>query len=95
VSISEGCFIFDFAFLPLEVARHKSGRKTSIIIIIILILFITFTKSRNSPYKSGHSTKMTSVWAESGVMVSTDNGKPVLLDLLNVPAAFDVVDHNI
>jgi len=40
VGISEGCFIFDFASLPLEIARphlayhvHKTGRKTSIIII--------------------------------------------------------------
>ena len=46
VSISEGCFIFDFASLPLELAAHlaylvpKSGRKTSIIIIIIIIIII-------------------------------------------------------
>jgi len=36
VDISEGCFIFDFAPLPLEVDRpyhvRKSGHKTSIII---------------------------------------------------------------
>jgi len=31
--ISEGCFIFDFASLPV----HKSGRKTSIIIIISIL----------------------------------------------------------
>ena len=40
VGISEGCFVFHFVSLPLEVTRpinlmHKSGRKTSIIIIII------------------------------------------------------------
>jgi hypothetical protein len=44
VGISEGCFIFDFTSLPLEDRSahfayhvHKSGRKTSIIIIIIII----------------------------------------------------------
>jgi len=30
VGISEGCFIFDFDSLPLKVAQHKSGRKTSL-----------------------------------------------------------------
>ena len=33
VGISEGCFIFDFASLSLEVAEHQSSCKTPIIIV--------------------------------------------------------------
>ena len=45
MGISEGCFTFDFASLPLEVTQahlayhvHKSGCKTPIIIIIISVI---------------------------------------------------------
>jgi len=60
VGISEGCFVFHFASLPLEARLgpfnlpcvHKNGRKTSIIIIIICLknwrMFVLFVKAQNN-----------------------------------------------
>ena len=44
-------------------------------------------------YKSGHSTETALVRVKNDIMMSIDQGKPVILVLLDLAAAFDTVDH--
>jgi len=52
--------------------------------------------SLQSSYKSGQSNETALVRMENGhIMMSIDQGKPVLLVILDLSAAFDTVDHNV
>ena len=44
---------------------------------------------------SGYSTKTALVWVKNDIMISIDQGKPVILIPLELSAAFDTVDHNV
>ena len=44
---------------------------------------------------SGHSTETVLVRVKNDIMMSIDQGKPVILVLLDLSAAFDIVDHNV
>jgi len=46
-------------------------------------------------YKSGHSTETALVWVKNDIMMSIDQGKPVILVLLDLSVAFDTVDQNV
>jgi len=48
-----------------------------------------------SAYKSGHSTETALVLVKYDTMMSIDQGKPVILVLLDLSVAFDTVDHNV
>jgi len=50
-------------------------------------------ESIHSAYKSGHSTVTALVRVKNDIMMSIDQGKPVILVLLNLTAAFDTADH--
>ena len=52
-------------------------------------------ESLQSAYKSGHSTETALVRVKNDIMMSIDQGKPVLTVLLCLSAEFDRVDHNI
>jgi len=52
-------------------------------------------ESLQSLYKSGHSTETALVRVKNYIMMSIDQGNPVLLVLLDLSAAFDIVDHNV
>ena len=52
-------------------------------------------ESLQSAYKSGHSTETALVRVKNDIMMSIDQGKPVILVLLDLSAAFDTVDHNV
>ena len=52
-------------------------------------------ESLQSAYKSGHSTETALVRVKNDIMMSIDKGKPVILVLLDLSAAFDTVDHNV
>ena len=51
-------------------------------------------ESLQSAYKSGHSTETALVRVKNDNMMSIDQGKPVILVLLDPSAAFDTIDHN-
>ena len=51
-------------------------------------------ESLQSAYKSGHSTETALVRVKNDIMMSIDQGKPVILVLLDLSAAFETVDHN-
>ena len=53
-----------------------------------------FTESLQSAYKSGHSTERALERVNTDIMMSIYQGKPVILVLLHISAAFDKVDHN-
>ena len=46
-------------------------------------------------YKSGHSTETAVVRVKTYIMISIEQGKPVILVLVDLSAAFDTVDHNV
>ena len=46
-------------------------------------------------HKSDHITETALVRVKNYIMISTDQGKSVLLVLLDQSAAFDTVDHNV
>ena len=45
--------------------------------------------------KSGHGTETDLVQVKNNIIISIDQGKPVLLVLLDQSAAFDTADHNV
>ena len=47
------------------------------------------------PIKIGHSTETALVRGKNYIMMSIDQGKPVILVLLDLSAAFDRVHHNV
>ena len=53
------------------------------------------TESLQFVYKRGHSTETALPRTKKYIMMSTDQGKPVKLVLLDLYAAFDKVDRNI
>ena len=55
----------------------------------------SLNESQQSAYESGHSTETALVWVENDIMMSIDQGKPVILVLLDLFAAFDKVDNNV
>ena len=52
-------------------------------------------ESLQSANKSGHSTETALVRVKNDIMMSINQGKPVILVLLDLSAAFDTVDHNV
>jgi len=52
-------------------------------------------ESLQSAYKSCHSTETALVRVKNDIMMSIDQGKPVILVLLDLSAAFDIVDHKV
>ena len=52
-------------------------------------------ESLQSTYKSGHSTETALVQVKNDIMMSTDQGKPVIRVLLDLSDAFDKVDHKV
>ena len=52
-------------------------------------------ESLQRAYKSRHSTETALVQVKYLIMVSTDQGKPVLLVLLYLSTTFDTVDYNV
>ena len=48
-----------------------------------------------SAYKVGHSTESALLWVQNDILHSIDDGKSVLLLMLDLSAAFDTVDHRI
>jgi len=52
-------------------------------------------ESLQSAYKSGHSTETALVRVKNYIMMPTDQGKPEILVLLDLSAAFDTIDHNV
>ena len=52
-------------------------------------------ESLQSAYKSRYSTETALVRVKNDIMMSIDQGKPVILVLLDLSAAFDIVDHNV
>ena len=52
-------------------------------------------ESLEYPYKSGHSTEIVLVLVKRYIMMLIDQGKPVILVLLDLSAAFDTVDHDV
>ena len=51
-------------------------------------------ESLHSGCKDGHSTETALGLVKNDIMMSIDQGKPVILVLLDLSAAFDTVDHN-
>ena len=45
--------------------------------------------------KSGYSTETVLVRVKKYIIMSIDQGKPIILVLLDLSAAFDIVDHNV
>ena len=52
-------------------------------------------ESVESAYKCGHSTETALVRVNNDIMMSIDQGKPVILVLLDLSAAFDTIDHSV
>ena len=52
-------------------------------------------QSLQSAYKSGRSTETVLVRVKNDIMMSIDQGMPVILVLLELSAAFDTVDHSV
>jgi len=52
-----------------------------------------FKESLQLAYTSGHETALIRV--KHDIMMSIDQGRPVLLILLDLSAAFNTVDHNV
>jgi len=52
-------------------------------------------KSLQSAYKGCHGTETALVRVKHYIMMSIDQDKPVILVLLDLSAAFDIVDHNV
>ena len=52
-------------------------------------------ESLQSAYQTGHSTETALVRVQNDIMMSIVQGKPVLLVLLDLPAAFDTVDQHL
>ena len=52
-------------------------------------------ESLQSAYTSGHSTETALVRVKNDIMMSIDQGKPVIVVLLDLSAAFDTVEHNV
>jgi hypothetical protein len=51
-------------------------------------------QSLQSAYKSGHCTETALIRVKNDIMMLIDQGKPIILVLLDLSAAFDTVDHN-
>jgi hypothetical protein len=49
----------------------------------------------DTKYKSGHSTETALVRVKNYIMMSIDQGKPVIHVFLDLSTAVDTVDHNI
>jgi len=52
-------------------------------------------ESLQSAYKGSHSTETVLVRVKNNIVMSIDQGMPVILVLLDLSAAFDKVDHNV
>jgi len=52
-------------------------------------------ESLEPAYKSGHSSEIALVRVKNDIMMSIDQGKPIILVLLDLSAAFDTIDHNL
>jgi hypothetical protein len=48
-----------------------------------------------SAYKSGHCTETARLHLKIHMLMAIDGGKAVILVLLNLSAAFDIIDHEI
>ena len=48
-----------------------------------------------SAYKSGHCTETALLHLKIDMLMAIDGGKAVILVLLNLSAAFDIIDHEI
>jgi len=57
--------------------------------------WFTINGSLQSEYKSGHSTETALNRVKNYNIISIDQGKPVILVLLDMSAAFDIVDNNV
>jgi len=55
----------------------------------------SLNESLQSTYKRGHSTEIDLVRVKRYIMMSNDQGKPLLLILLDLSAAFDLVDNTV
>ena len=52
-------------------------------------------ESLQSAYKSGHTTETAEGRVNNYIIMSIDQGKPIILVLLDLSAAFDIVEHNV
>ena len=52
-----------------------------------------FIESRQSAYRTGHSTETALIHVKNDIKMSTDQSKAVVLVLVDLSAAFDAVDH--
>ena len=59
------------------------------------LIYNNLNESLQSAYKGGHSTETALVRVKNDTMVSIDQGKPILLVLPDLSAAFDTVDNNV
>ena len=59
------------------------------------LIINNLNESLQSAYKNGHSTETALVRVKNDIMMSIDQGKPIILVLLDPSAAFDTVDHNV
>ena len=57
------------------------------------LIINNLNESLQSAYKSGHSTETDFVRVKNDTVMSIDQGKPVILVLLDLSAAFDTVDY--